>query len=434
MFCQQCGTRNPNTARFCSACGQRIEMAEPAPGQRDAATGPAQGLEEDEAGIRPAPGWEWVNPDDPDDVSVRLKAGYVLDDDGRSIRPADGWAWVNPDDAQNFEIRQESTVGQDHLLAALQALNDAEPGSRLANAYATEDSNLAAWGGQELLRLELLMDYSEAFAAKSPDIVPVAAARWVVLSNKFKNDTSVREFKIILGAFLYAKALASDQLRSELFHVVGSALRNSLSSANVSAEKPLSRSELVFAPVFARSLLFTNIVWPWRTASWSEVERRLARAVTEQRTSPVAPFTLLTATLLVGPVEAAAPSGMWLRLRGAARLSKVFVPASALIAISRLWDDVPEGRGMLLSLLSNVNDYHETPDEVTVSEAFAMNAALEVLASRGERNVGEYRRRDRGARQVRTSGQQGTPGLDWAPLEKGLANALDSAFNWFRRK
>lgn len=268
----------------------------------------------------------------------------------------------------------------------------------LANAYAIEDRNLAAWGGKESLRLELLMDYSEAFAADSADVYPVAAVRWAVLSDEFQNETSVREFKIIVAAFLYAKALALDQLRAELFENVGNALRLCLASGDVSSNQPLSKSEMVFAPMFlkGRRLFwsFKNIVWPWDIASWSDVEARRPRAVAQSGFAEWKTMTMHTATLLTGPPEPNAPGGAWLRYRGDATLTRIFIPAAALIAISHVWQNIPEGRGMMYSLLKNINDYHDTPEQITFdSDARAMNAAMEVLLSAGKRKMDEFRGR-----------------------------------------
>lgn len=423
FVCQECGWQSPKWVGRCAECGVWNPFVENDHAE-DAGEPLPPGFQKDETGrLFPAPGWEWVAPEDPEDLNVRLREGYSLDDDGHSIRPAAGWEWADPHDPGNFEVRQVPTEPEvmDPTPPPDPTPSVSHAEATLANAYAVEDANLAAWGGKEMLRLQLLMDYSEAFAADSPEVRPVAGVRWAVLSDKFQNETSVREFKIILAAFLYAKALACDQHPAQLFQLVGNALRKCLASGDMSAAKPFSASELIFAPMFVTEGPFTNIVWPWKIASWSDVEERLPGAFVQEGATTIATSTLLSATLLMGPVEPNAPGGLWLRLRGVDRLTKIFVPASALIAISHVWDHVPEGRGMTWSLLKHINDYHETPDHITVSEVFAMNAAIEVLASGGKRNVGEFRRRDGGV-------------VDWTPLEKGLANALGSVFSWFRRK
>jgi hypothetical protein len=55
-------------------------------------------------------------------------------------------------------------------------------GSFLAGVHSSmtrQDLEIAAWGGKELLRLELLMDYTEPAVADSPDVLGVAAVRWL---------------------------------------------------------------------------------------------------------------------------------------------------------------------------------------------------------------------------------------------------------------
>jgi hypothetical protein len=308
----------------------------------------------------------------------------------------------------------------------------------LAKAYAFEDSQLAAWGGKEILRLELLMDYSEAFAADSPDVRPVAAVRWAVLSDRFQNETSVREFKIILAAFLYAKVLACDQLRAELFQNVGNALRACMAQLRLSPDGDYP--SLAFAPMFVtgRTIAggFQNIVWPWEMASWSDVEDRRPRAFVQMGTTKTNMVRMHTATLLRGPVEPNAPGGAWLRYRANADLTKILVPAAALIAISHVWHEVPEGRGLMFSLLKTVNDYHETADQITSSEAMAMHAAIEVVMSAGKRSVAEFRSRDerRQQQQTRNAQQESFPVVDWTPVEKRVAGAIQSVFDWIRRK
>jgi hypothetical protein len=147
----------------------------------------------------------------------------------------------------------------------------------LADAFAFEDSQLAAWGGEELLRCELLMDYSQAMLAESTDVEAVAAVRWTVLSDKFQNETSVNEFKIILAASLYAKILTLDQSRKELFRRLGDALRKVIASKDLSSMR--------FDPwvLQGRTVAgsFQNLVWPWQIAEWDEVEARRPSAFVE---------------------------------------------------------------------------------------------------------------------------------------------------------
>lgn len=416
MFCQQCGKKNADTARFCFACGQRIEVPEPAPNQHDSTSGQAQGLEEDEGGIRPAPGWEWVNPDDPDDVSVRLKVGYVLGDDGCSIEPADGWAWVDPDDAQNFEIRQEPRAGEDRHLAAMQSLIDAEPDSTLAAVYAAEDADLAEWGGESLIVLELLMDYSQALSPESLDVLPTAALRWTVLSERLRDPISLVEYKALLAASLYAKVLTLDVNKAELFTAVDSALDACRAAGSLSAFE-LDR---VVSKRRAGPVSIQNIVWPWVIASWTDLEAQRASAQASLDGRKILLMISHSATLLQGPRTPLLPTGNWMRYRARRDLSLILCPAAALLAIASVWNDVPEGRGMLFALLWEINRFYSNPSRVTRgSDAQAINKALSMLSKQELTDKPADRR---------------PPGVDWPPVESAIARGIGKTIDWFRRR
>lgn len=52
-----------------------------------------------------APGWEWVEPQNLENVAVRLKEGLALAPNGGLI-PAPGWAWVRPDDEKDLSVHR----------------------------------------------------------------------------------------------------------------------------------------------------------------------------------------------------------------------------------------------------------------------------------------------------------------------------------------
>ena len=54
--------------------------------------------------LRPANGYEWVNPKDPNDFRVRLIPGLTESADGK-LRPASGYEWVNPNDPKDFRVK-----------------------------------------------------------------------------------------------------------------------------------------------------------------------------------------------------------------------------------------------------------------------------------------------------------------------------------------
>lgn len=190
-------------------------------------------------------------------------------------------------------------------------------------AFAFEDSQLALWGGKEMLRLEVLMDYSEPMFADSASVLGLAAVRWSILSDEFRNEISVREFKIILVASLYAKILTLDQLRAELFGRVGNALQACFASGDLSS--------LTFAPWHLRGRTiagsFQNLVWPWKMATWSDVEARRHKASVKVGWTTMNVMKTHTATLLKGPAAPFAPAGSWLRYRLDQELTLVLVPA-----------------------------------------------------------------------------------------------------------
>jgi hypothetical protein len=303
----------------------------------------------------------------------------------------------------------------------------------LQDAFDHEDAQLAAWGGQEMLRLDLLMDYSEAMLAKSPDIQGIAAVRWSVLSDELSDPRAVREMKIILVGSLYAKVLTLDQQRNELFQRVGDSVRRCFASKDLSS--------FGFAPWYLQGSTiggsFQNIVWPWKLASWSDVEARRPQAFVKVGFSNKNMVRAHSATLLRGPAAPYTPGGMWLRHRPDAEVTLILVPAAALIAISTVYHEASEGQGFLLSLLHYIHQYYETPDRIVRgTDALAVNAALSVILDPSKGDIAHYHRRDealhRNNRPASATAQ--SPSVDWTPTEKGLANGIGRLANWLRGK
>ena len=52
--------------------------------------------------LKPAGGYEWVNPKDSNDFRVQLIPGLVKTEDG--LRPAKGYRWVNPNNPEDFRV------------------------------------------------------------------------------------------------------------------------------------------------------------------------------------------------------------------------------------------------------------------------------------------------------------------------------------------
>ena len=54
--------------------------------------------------LRPAIGYEWVAPQDPNDFRVILMPGLIKD--GKEFRPAAGYDWVNPNDPNDVRVKR----------------------------------------------------------------------------------------------------------------------------------------------------------------------------------------------------------------------------------------------------------------------------------------------------------------------------------------
>lgn len=269
---------------------------------------------------------------------------------------------------------------------------------------AGENAQLTAWGGKECLRLEILMDYSQPYKyPDTPDIVGIAAARFSVLSDHFGNGISLTAsesnapgaIEAILIAFLYAKILTIDLAnRSGLFGRVQNAVRACVASDDWSSLSFVRWHLLV--PGSPR-----QIVWPWRIASWGEVEARRPGAFVEVAGTSKCMTKTYTATLLTGPATNNAPQGWWLRLhRSDPELGRVLLPAAPLIVITDFLGKAQDDTGAMLSaLLRRINLYYESPQRIPFgAEAMAVRAALQTVMGVGD--IADYRHRDDATRRM----------------------------------
>jgi hypothetical protein len=319
------------------------------------------------------------------------------------------------------------------------AIDQAAP-DRLA---ADEDRRLAAWGGQEVLHLELLMDYSDPWSTNSSSS-GVCSVRWSAQDHEYMDP----RLKVFLSASLYARILTVGYA-DLIFNTVATAIRASLEDKDA--------YRLTFEPLYLTVPGSQNVIWPWKIAAWSEVETR--------RPLEAAPIGSLlrahTATLFEGPVDIYAPGGFYLRYRPDLALNRVLMPAAALIVISAVWAEVQDdGRALLLWLLAYINQYFQAPNRVspTPSDALAVRAATEVVTAlfgRGEditisdyeeanRQIADFRRRDDDAMQEfrkdsAMQQQYASPKAitaqapaDW--LEDRLTHLFESGLSWFRRR
>ena len=298
---------------------------------------------------------------------------------------------------------------------------------------AREDLQLATWTERECLRLELLMDYSDAAFAKTPDVRGVAAVRWSILADQFGNGLSrpngVSFTQAILIGFLYAKILTLDlQNRAELFRQVQEAV--------AACEISDIWSSLTFKPWYidGRTIAgsFQNIVWPWKFVAWSEVEARHRNAQVKVSRTTKSAIKNYTATLLMGPVTDGAPQGWWLRLQQPGpEFARVLLPASVLIAITNFLNEAEgDDRDVLSTLLRRINLYYESPDRIPFgAEAMAVRAAIRSVMNPEAGTIADYRCQDDAIRrQVEVRVQRMTKAAPSA-----TPSWFDSAANWFRR-
>lgn len=322
---------------------------------------------------------------------------------------------------------------------------DKSAADKLQAAFAYEDQSLAVWGGTDALRLELLMDYwsrGGIVHPASPGCQRCAGPLWT-------NPLTMRPYIRSKSFSPYPsmqKALTSGAV--ELFEPLAKALRACLGERD-----PLQSQSLAFEPLYLKGPGSSqNIIWPWKTASWADVEarRQLAFVQLDGRSSENMMKTH-TATLMRGPAAQYAPAGTWLRYRPEQELNRVLMPAAALIAISSVWEQMAEGRDLLLWLLVYTNQYFQAPDRIPLaSDAMAVAAALEAVMAHGSRTsddfreanrtVAEFRRRDdairhqHGQKAQATATQVPMGSVNWDPVEERLAHWFESAFKWLRRR
>lgn len=81
-----------------------------AKGDRQASTPAPPGVVRSaDGGLRPASGYEWVNPSDSKDLTVRLKEGLSLTDDGYHL-VNNAYEWIYPNDPKDYSVRLKTGI------------------------------------------------------------------------------------------------------------------------------------------------------------------------------------------------------------------------------------------------------------------------------------------------------------------------------------
>ncbi len=84
----------------------------------------------------PASGYEWVNPDDPDSLAVKLKEGLIRKADGK-FGLASGYEWVDPNDPDNLNVKPRRPSPSPATPSASQPSRFAQPTARIGFSPST---------------------------------------------------------------------------------------------------------------------------------------------------------------------------------------------------------------------------------------------------------------------------------------------------------
>lgn len=237
--------------------------------------------------------------------------------------------------------------------------------------------------GYDCLRLEILMDYSEAIRKRSLDSFGSAAIRWTRIDEDLLSTSErYNTFRKILVALHYAKILsAHDETRTELFNRTDEAVEHCMLSEG--------KTSIDFKPWYLniRDRVdivgdFTTPIWPWKVVDSETVEAM-------QPFAAVGYPSTYVETLKVGSKSRLAPAGFWSYLDMPMGGERVLAPASVLLAITNLsWELDDQDRQGLAILLWQVNRYYRSPDQISLtSEAKAVAAAMQAILSAGRASI-----------------------------------------------
>ena len=237
--------------------------------------------------------------------------------------------------------------------------------------------------GQDLIRLEILMEYSVPGSHK-PDDPPggTAAVRW----STFRPDVPANRFddmRADLITLLYAEVLVIDaERRAELTARIDKAVERWGRSGSQSDRSP-QRLEFDAWDITIPKLapLFGSIrIWPWQIIEPKDFEWRLQQIPPTLRSS-----TIYTAILKAGLPDRLSPAGVWSFTEMPVEMGNVCVPSSPLIAayafgLEMLAARKPDPVTRLCALLDQVNRYYRTLGRFPLGgQAIAFAAALKAM-------------------------------------------------------
>jgi hypothetical protein len=256
----------------------------------------------------------------------------------------------------------------------------AEPGLTVGDYLNAEPQLMAEWGGREVMRLELLMDYSGAFF--HPGRAPVAAIRWTVFSDAVEAK-QLDGWRAISSLLPYGKVLGlAIEHRRELQRRVGEALNVRSDSGYV--------EPLAFAPWTMEHLDGRRcVLWPCDADTWANLEARRPNSKMYADGTMIDFLKTYSATLFEGPACDRAPDGYWLRLEPIdSELSSILLPVAALLAITdataqATTENIPPLIGAALRHLNAL--YHDLENVPIGSEGQALAAAFGLVAQWSER-------------------------------------------------
>jgi hypothetical protein len=227
--------------------------------------------------------------------------------------------------------------------------------------------------GAPCVQLDVLMDFSAPMLLWQPgsslQATGRAAVRWKPLSAPPPSADQYDNWRVILAVLLYAKVLeVHDETRAELFSRVSDALPRTL-LLDPPQQLQFGVWELAVRDPLSIAGPATLPLWPW-TMTQPEL------IVTDSPSSAAQTRTCGATLRLLRP-----PSGFLCHLSVLPGGERVFIPASALIALTTLSAELDSAHRRFFGiLLSNVQTLLQSADSVRLgSGVLAVAGALDAL-------------------------------------------------------
>jgi hypothetical protein len=230
--------------------------------------------------------------------------------------------------------------------------------------------------GFDLIRLEILMDYSNPIKQPGTNSIGTAAVRWSTLSHELPPATA-DFFRAALIAALYAEVLVIDaDNRTELTARVDTAYKRWIAQTN-NEGKPTNQ----FFDEWNTKVAGVGVmpIWPWRIVEPKVFEDMI------KLVPPVAgnPLTYTATLKSISPVtKTSEPDKVWAFTEMGIAQMKVCVPASPLIAahafvLECFSENKFESVFLLFFLMDQVNCYYQKIGKFPIGkQSEALAAAL----------------------------------------------------------